>query len=130
MNCEEMLMLWKFNEKQGFLEFVTWVMITLLKQFLSMSKPFFLFFSFLFPACETIHFIYVFFKFLILNAFAFRLSSRIIWLGDLNYRIALSYRSAKAFVEMRNWKALLENDQASPNQNLLALECHIIICLI
>ncbi|XP_039008776.1 type I inositol polyphosphate 5-phosphatase 4-like [Hibiscus syriacus] len=36
---------------------------------------------------------------------------RIIWLGDLNYRIALSYRSAKALVEMRNWKALLENDQ-------------------
>ena len=38
--------------------------------------------------------------------------SRIIWLGDLNYRIALSYRSAKALVEMCNWKALLENDQA------------------
>ncbi|KAF4370169.1 hypothetical protein F8388_007310 [Cannabis sativa] len=37
---------------------------------------------------------------------------RIIWLGDLNYRIALSYRSAKALVEMRNWKALLEKDQA------------------
>lgn len=38
--------------------------------------------------------------------------SRIIWLGDLNYRIALSYRYAKALVEMRNWRALLENDQA------------------
>ncbi|KAH7517241.1 hypothetical protein FEM48_Zijuj09G0042000 [Ziziphus jujuba var. spinosa] len=37
---------------------------------------------------------------------------RIVWLGDLNYRIALSYRSAKALVEMRNWRALLENDQA------------------
>ncbi|CAD6202153.1 unnamed protein product [Miscanthus lutarioriparius] len=36
---------------------------------------------------------------------------RIIWLGDLNYRIALSYRSVKALVEMRNWKALLEKDQ-------------------
>ncbi|XP_065861103.1 type I inositol polyphosphate 5-phosphatase 4-like [Euphorbia lathyris] len=36
---------------------------------------------------------------------------RIIWLGDLNYRIALSYRTAKALVEMRNWRALLENDQ-------------------
>jgi hypothetical protein len=40
------------------------------------------------------------------------LSSRIIWLGDLNYRIALSYRSATALVEMQNWRALLENDQA------------------
>ncbi|GLU03555.1 hypothetical protein SLE2022_207470 [Rubroshorea leprosula] len=36
---------------------------------------------------------------------------RIIWLGDLNYRIALSYHSAKSLVGMRNWKALLENDQ-------------------
>ncbi|XP_076914197.1 type I inositol polyphosphate 5-phosphatase 4-like [Bidens hawaiensis] len=36
---------------------------------------------------------------------------RIIWLGDLNYRIALSYRSAKALVELRNWRALLEKDQ-------------------
>ncbi|GJN09011.1 hypothetical protein PR202_ga26977 [Eleusine coracana subsp. coracana] len=36
---------------------------------------------------------------------------RIIWLGDLNYRIALSYRLVKALVEMRNWKALLEKDQ-------------------
>ena len=37
--------------------------------------------------------------------------SRVIWLGDLNYRIALSYRSAKALVEMQNWRALLEKDQ-------------------
>ncbi|KAI4301227.1 hypothetical protein L6164_034524 [Bauhinia variegata] len=36
---------------------------------------------------------------------------RIIWLGDLNYRIALSYRVAKALVEMQNWNVLLENDQ-------------------
>ncbi|XP_028108178.1 type IV inositol polyphosphate 5-phosphatase 7-like [Camellia sinensis] len=36
---------------------------------------------------------------------------RIIWLGDLNYRIAMSFRSAKALVEMQNWRALLEKDQ-------------------
>lgn len=36
---------------------------------------------------------------------------RIIWLGDLNYRIALSYRYAKALIEKRNWRILLENDQ-------------------
>ncbi|KAF2941773.1 type IV inositol polyphosphate 5-phosphatase 7 isoform X2 [Oryza sativa Japonica Group] len=36
---------------------------------------------------------------------------RIIWLGDLNYRISLSYCSAKALVEMHNWKQLLEKDQ-------------------
>ena len=39
------------------------------------------------------------------------LFSRVIWLGDLNYRIALSYRCTKALVEMRNWSALLEKDQ-------------------
>ncbi|KAE8660661.1 Type I inositol 1,4,5-trisphosphate 5-phosphatase CVP2 [Hibiscus syriacus] len=48
---------------------------------------------------------------------------RIILLGDLNYRIALSYRSAKALVEMRNWKALLENDQALPGSRLKSC-CH------
>ncbi|KZV23932.1 hypothetical protein F511_23293 [Dorcoceras hygrometricum] len=36
---------------------------------------------------------------------------RIIWIGDLNYRIALPYRSAKALIEMQNWRALLEKDQ-------------------
>jgi len=41
------------------------------------------------------------------------LFSRIIWLGDLNYRIALSYRSVKALVEMHTWKQLLEKDQVS-----------------
>ena len=41
------------------------------------------------------------------------LFSRIIWLGDLNYRIALSYGSVKALVEMHNWKQLLEKDQVS-----------------
>ncbi|ESQ43748.1 hypothetical protein EUTSA_v10005867mg [Eutrema salsugineum] len=42
---------------------------------------------------------------------------RVIWLGDLNYRIALSYRSAKALVEMRNWSALLEKDQLRVEQH-------------
>ncbi|XAR54700.1 hypothetical protein NMG60_11029957 [Bertholletia excelsa] len=41
---------------------------------------------------------------------------RIIWLGDLNYRIALPYRSAKALVEMQNWRALLESDQLQIEQ--------------
>ncbi|KAL6505147.1 Type I inositol polyphosphate 5-phosphatase 4 [Orobanche gracilis] len=42
---------------------------------------------------------------------------RIIWLGDLNYRISLSYRCAKSLVEMRNWRALLENDQLRIEQS-------------
>ncbi|GAB4843350.1 Type IV inositol polyphosphate 5-phosphatase 7 [Ancistrocladus abbreviatus] len=36
---------------------------------------------------------------------------RVIWLGDLNYRLALSYRSVKALVQMQNWRALLDRDQ-------------------
>ncbi|KAL6870622.1 hypothetical protein ACP4OV_014470 [Aristida adscensionis] len=36
---------------------------------------------------------------------------RVIWLGDLNYRIALSYTEAKKLVETNNWGALFEKDQ-------------------
>ncbi|KAG7013537.1 Type IV inositol polyphosphate 5-phosphatase 7 [Cucurbita argyrosperma subsp. argyrosperma] len=41
---------------------------------------------------------------------------RVIWFGDLNYRITLSHRSAKALVEMQNWRVLLENDQLRNEQ--------------
>ncbi|KAK3118291.1 hypothetical protein QOZ80_9BG0696790 [Eleusine coracana subsp. coracana] len=36
---------------------------------------------------------------------------RVIWLGDLNYRIALSYSEAKKLVEANDWAALFEKDQ-------------------
>uniref|UniRef100_A0ACD5W762 Uncharacterized protein n=3 Tax=Avena sativa TaxID=4498 RepID=A0ACD5W762_AVESA len=36
---------------------------------------------------------------------------RVIWLGDLNYRIGLSYAEAKKLVEARDWAALFEKDQ-------------------
>uniref|UniRef100_A0A453M1J0 Inositol polyphosphate-related phosphatase domain-containing protein n=1 Tax=Aegilops tauschii subsp. strangulata TaxID=200361 RepID=A0A453M1J0_AEGTS len=36
---------------------------------------------------------------------------RILWLGDLNYRISLPYSSAKVLVETHNWRQLLERDQ-------------------
>ncbi|XP_028802681.1 type I inositol polyphosphate 5-phosphatase 10-like [Neltuma alba] len=36
---------------------------------------------------------------------------RIIWLGDLNYRIALSYDDAKRLVERKDWLALFDKDQ-------------------
>ncbi|XP_051152781.1 type IV inositol polyphosphate 5-phosphatase 7-like isoform X2 [Andrographis paniculata] len=41
---------------------------------------------------------------------------RIIWLGDLNYRIDLPYRTVKALIEMQNWRALLEKDQLLTEQ--------------
>ncbi|XP_038988267.1 type I inositol polyphosphate 5-phosphatase 10 isoform X4 [Phoenix dactylifera] len=36
---------------------------------------------------------------------------RVIWLGDLNYRIALSYSETRMLLEDNNWDALLEKDQ-------------------
>jgi hypothetical protein len=37
--------------------------------------------------------------------------SRIIWLGDLNYRVALSYEETRVFLEDNDWDTLLEKDQ-------------------
>ncbi|KAL9377897.1 hypothetical protein Peur_029232 [Populus x canadensis] len=36
---------------------------------------------------------------------------RIIWLGDLNYRVALSYEETKVLLEDKDWDTLLEKDQ-------------------
>lgn len=36
---------------------------------------------------------------------------RVIWLGDLNYRIALSYAETRVLLEDNNWEALLQRDQ-------------------
>ncbi|XP_072975013.1 type I inositol polyphosphate 5-phosphatase 10-like isoform X2 [Typha angustifolia] len=36
---------------------------------------------------------------------------RVIWLGDLNYRISLSYSKTKELLKDNNWDALLEKDQ-------------------
>ncbi|KAG6505137.1 hypothetical protein ZIOFF_037485 [Zingiber officinale] len=40
-----------------------------------------------------------------------RLLSRVIWLGDLNYRISLSYSETKKLLEDNNWHELFEKDQ-------------------
>ncbi|GLT93404.1 hypothetical protein SLE2022_111980 [Rubroshorea leprosula] len=36
---------------------------------------------------------------------------RVIWLGDLNYRVALSYSETRKFMQEKNWDALLSKDQ-------------------
>nr|DAD40286.1 TPA_asm: hypothetical protein HUJ06_014609 [Nelumbo nucifera] len=36
---------------------------------------------------------------------------RVIWLGDLNYRMTLSYEETKSLMEGNDWDALLEKDQ-------------------
>lgn len=39
------------------------------------------------------------------------LYSQVIWLGDLNYRIALSYEETRVVLEDNDWDALLRRDQ-------------------
>jgi len=39
--------------------------------------------------------------------------SKVIWLGDLNYRIALSYADTKKLLMENNWDALFEKDQVT-----------------
>lgn len=36
---------------------------------------------------------------------------RVIWLGDLNYRIALSYSDTRKLLEQNDWDALFDKDQ-------------------
>ncbi|XP_022740048.1 type I inositol polyphosphate 5-phosphatase 5-like [Durio zibethinus] len=36
---------------------------------------------------------------------------RVIWLGDLNYRVALSYEKTRTLLKDNNWDTLLEKDQ-------------------
>jgi hypothetical protein len=49
--------------------------------------------------------------------------SRVIWLGDLNYRIALSYSETRRLLEQYNWDTLLDKDQVpSFTLNRITLE--------
>lgn len=43
---------------------------------------------------------------------------RVIWLGDLNYRIALSYSEAKKLVEANDWGTLFEKDQLKTEREI------------
>lgn len=40
---------------------------------------------------------------------------KIIWLGDLNYRINLSYEKARELISKREWSKLAEQDQVDRN---------------
>ncbi|KAH7520624.1 hypothetical protein FEM48_Zijuj08G0164700 [Ziziphus jujuba var. spinosa] len=42
---------------------------------------------------------------------------RVIWLGDLNYRVSLSYEETRGFLEENDWDTLLEKDQVSCSDN-------------
>ncbi|KAH0849942.1 hypothetical protein HID58_095941 [Brassica napus] len=41
------------------------------------------------------------------------MSTRVIWLGDLNYRINLSYEKTHELIARKEWQRLLENDQVT-----------------
>ncbi|CAM0954924.1 unnamed protein product [Alopecurus aequalis] len=42
---------------------------------------------------------------------------RVIWLGDLNYRISLSYEDTKKLLTENNWDALFQKDQLNTERN-------------
>lgn len=45
-----------------------------------------------------------------------------IWLGDLNYRISLSYEDTKKLLTENNWDALFEKDQVNFSKDALFFE--------
>ncbi|KAL1536704.1 hypothetical protein AAHA92_29309 [Salvia divinorum] len=48
---------------------------------------------------------------------------RVIWLGDLNYRIGLSYEEAIILLENSNWESLLEKDQLNTEREAGRVFC-------
>ncbi|KAK7313988.1 hypothetical protein VNO77_39195 [Canavalia gladiata] len=48
-----------------------------------------------------------------ITMFLMWMQGRIIWFGDLNYRISLSHDDAKRLVEKKDWPALFNKDQSS-----------------
>lgn len=53
----------------------------------------------------------LFFLFILILFGYVRICSRVIWLGDLNYRVALSYEKTRLLLEDNDWDSLLEKDQ-------------------
>ena len=51
--------------------------------------------------------------------------SRVIWLGDLNYRISLSYEDTKKLLTENNWDALFEKDQVKSSKDGTAF-CYLV----
>lgn len=52
-----------------------------------------------------------------------------IWFGDLNYRVALSYDETRVLLEDNDWDALLEKDQVChlyPIKQLIMMRCFFI----
>jgi len=37
--------------------------------------------------------------------------SRVVWLGDLNYRIDMSHSATQSLIKKREWETLLNHDQ-------------------
>ena len=52
---------------------------------------------------------------------AFSLGRRIIWLGDLNYRINLPYNETRKLISTSDWTKLIEHDQVDTTHFSLVL---------
>ncbi|MFS7941158.1 putative inositol-polyphosphate 5-phosphatase [Helianthus anomalus] len=51
------------------------------------------------------------FSFKAILQFEFQIFRRILWLGDLNYRLSLSYEETCDLISKNAWPKLLESDQ-------------------
>uniref|UniRef100_A0A7N2M0W0 Inositol polyphosphate-related phosphatase domain-containing protein n=1 Tax=Quercus lobata TaxID=97700 RepID=A0A7N2M0W0_QUELO len=51
---------------------------------------------------------------------------RVIWLGDLNYRVALTYEETRVLLEDNDWDTLLEKDQAVTSLKVNTLKSEMI----
>ena len=54
---------------------------------------------------------------------------RVIWLGDLNYRINLSYEKTHELIARKEWQRLLENDQVRLLHLFTLILNHIVLIL-
>jgi hypothetical protein len=53
-----------------------------------------------------------------------------IWLGDLNYRMSLSYDETRTLLEENDWDALLEKDQVKEIDQFHSISLQILNCKI
>lgn len=59
--------------------------------------------------------------------------SRVIWLGDLNYRIALSYSETRKLLQENAWDTLLDKDQVvkfTINTKIIEFFWSIFTCIV
>lgn len=112
MSSKEMLMLLRFSRAHNFPKFVrVQILEPPPKELLITSTYIYIYMCVLNFSPLQFHLIIYFFLFILILFGYVRICSRVIWLGDLNYRVALSYEKTRLLLEDNDWDSLLEKDQ-------------------